>query len=225
MTISSVALLGGTGRLGRSLAVRFAAAGLAVHVGSRDEGRAIAAASALSQRVQTSDTARGEISGHTNAGASSSADVVFITAPYQGLGELLSGLAGNLRGRLVVSTVVPVHLDADSGPQAIDVPEGSAAELIQHAIPHANVIGGFHTVSSAHLGRAPSRTEDVIFTGDDAEAKQTVAALTRRLGGLRPIDGGNLYYSRFTEGLAVLLLSINALANTRAGIQITEVPD
>src|SRR3954451_20615815 len=72
----TLGVLGGTGEQGRGLSRRFAMAGATVLLGSRDVERATAAAVAL-------ESVGGRVKGVTNAEAAS-ADVVFVTVPYDG---------------------------------------------------------------------------------------------------------------------------------------------
>ena len=59
---------------------------------------------------------------------------------------------------------------------------------------------------------------------DRAEDKQAVAAVIRRIPGLRPVDCGRLEMARITEGLTPLIIAINARHKVRAGIRITGLP-
>jgi 8-hydroxy-5-deazaflavin:NADPH oxidoreductase len=69
-----IGLLGGTGKEGRGLALRWARAGHEVVIGSRDEARARACADELSTKAGRA------IAGGDNA-AAASAEVVVVCAP------------------------------------------------------------------------------------------------------------------------------------------------
>jgi 8-hydroxy-5-deazaflavin:NADPH oxidoreductase len=226
-TVQSVGLLGGTGRSGPGLALRFAMAGVRVHIGSRDAAKGIEAAEKVSTRLAAlGREGAGEVTGHTNAEAAALTQTVFVTVPYEGQQALLRELAPALAGRVVVSTVVPMRWDPALGPVAVEVAEGSAAEQAAALAPGARVVAGFHSLSSAVLGNPARRVgSDVIVTGDDAEAKKLVIELAELIGGVRGVDGGPLRYARFSEGLTVLLLSINRVHKAHTGVVITDLPD
>ena len=223
---SAVALVGGTGRSGPGLALRFAMAGVRVHIGSREASRGAEAAERVgAQLAELGRGGAGEVSGHTNADAVARAETVLVTVPYEGQAELLVELAGALDGRVVVSTVVPVRWDRALGPVALAVPEGSAAEQAAALVPGARVAAGFHSLSSSLLVKPEVRIgSDVVVTGDDADAKRVAMELAELIDGVRAVDGGALRYARFSEGLTVLLMSINRVNRAHTGVVITDLP-
>lgn len=79
-----VAIIGGTGTLGSGLAARWAAAGYAIVIGSRDGARAEAAARRLTERPGA-PTARGT----SNGAATVAADVVVLTVPWTSHAQIL----------------------------------------------------------------------------------------------------------------------------------------
>jgi NADPH-dependent F420 reductase len=135
-----VSILGGTGDQGRGLARRFALAGTRVVLGSRDAARAQAAAAELP----------GEVSGADNAGAAAAGDVVIIAVPYDGHRDLLTALAGELAGKVVVDCVNPLGFDKQ-GAYALEVEEGSAAQQALAVLPDSRVVAAFHHVSAVLL--------------------------------------------------------------------------
>ncbi|HEX4564923.1 MAG TPA: NAD(P)-binding domain-containing protein, partial [Solirubrobacteraceae bacterium] len=73
-----VAVIGASGALGFGLAVRFARAGVAVAIGSRDLDRAQETAARAQERV-----AAGTFEAFDNAGAARAADVVILSVPFR----------------------------------------------------------------------------------------------------------------------------------------------
>jgi hypothetical protein len=219
----SVGIVGGTGKLGAALAVRLASAGHTVVIGSRVAARAADVSAALAGEVPTG---AGVISGADNAEACTVDGAVFIAVPYDGLDDIVGGLAGRIGDRTVVSTVVPVGFVKGEGYAAIDVPAGSACQQVAALLPSARVVGALHTLSHVALrDLGTSVDSDVILTGDDQAAKATVARLLAAIDGLRLVDGGALRNSRFVEQLTVLLLSINRRYRRRTGLRITDLDD
>lgn len=223
---SSVALLGGTGRSGPGLALRFAMRGVRVLIGSREADKGVDAAAKVGGLLAEAGLqGAGRVTGHANAEAAELAETTFITVPYEGQDAVLEGLGETLRGRVVVSTVVPMRWDRELGPTGIAVPEGSAAERAAAHLPGARVVAGFHSLSSAVLIKPERPVDaDVIVTGDDGDAKRTAEALAALIEGARPVDGGPLRYARHSEGLTVLLLSINRVHKAHTGVRITDLP-
>jgi len=217
----TVALIGGTGRLGPGLALRLARAGVPVVIGSRDRQRAREKAVALSDRLATAGGGAA-IRGASNPEAAATADLAFLTVPWEAQAALLPKLAGPLSGKIVVSTGVPVRFDLALGPIAMPVAEGSAAEQAAALLAESRMVAGFHTVSSAHLSRLERELdEDVLLCGDDEPAKAEVAEMTGRLPGIRVVDAGRLGNAHHLEQLTVLLLSINRLSGRTVGVHLT----
>ncbi|MCG2623449.1 NADPH-dependent F420 reductase [Arthrobacter sp. I2-34] len=214
-----ISIVGGSGPQGKALAYRFAKAGHTVALGSRSADRSQAAAEEVNNRLEGS----GNVNGMENSDSLQGADVVLLAVPYEGHAELVTSLAGDLAGKVVISCVNPLGFDK-RGPYGLDVPE-SAAEEAQRLAPGAAVVGAFHHLSAPNLwGPAPFLDhEDVLVCGDDAEAKSTAIELARAVTGRDGIDAGALRLARQLEPLTAVLISINKRYKTRSGVQITGV--
>ncbi len=210
---ATIALVGGTGPEGRGLATRFALAGHRVLIGSREAARGVEAAQALA-------TALGRpVEGADNATAVAEAEIVVIVVPYAAHRATLEGLRDALAGKIVVDAVVPVVFDR--GPRPVAVEAGSATEEAAAILPESRVVGAFHNLPAEVL-LDPSQPvdADVLVTGGDAEAKQAVMALAEAIEGVRAVDAGPLRFSRFVEGLTVLLIGINGRYKAHTGVRI-----
>ena len=137
-----IGVLGGTGDQGRGLARRLALAGSRVIIGSRDAGRAVAAAASIGRPPQ--------LTGAANADAARAADVVIAAMPWEGHRELLESLAGVLEGKILIDCVNPLGFDS-RGAYPLEVPEGSAAQQAAAVLPGTRVVGAFHHVSAVLL--------------------------------------------------------------------------
>jgi NADPH-dependent F420 reductase len=211
-----IGILGGTGDQGRGLARRFALAGHRVIIGSRQAERAAAAAEGLGSSLG--------IEGAANAQAARQADIVIVAVPWDGHGELLAALAGDLAGKIVIDCVNPLDFDA-RGCRVLPVPEGSAAEQAAAVLPGSTVVGAFHHVSAVLL-LDPEITEfdlDVLVLGDDRQATDLVQALAARIPGMRGVYAGRLRNCGPVEGLTANLVSINRRYKAHAGIRITDI--
>ena len=215
--VQTIALIGGTGRLGPGLALRFSRGGLPVLIGSRD----LQHAQDVAERV-TALGGGARIRGATNADAAAIGEMAILTVPYEAQAPLLPDLATPLGGKVVVSTTVPVRFDPALGPVAPEVAEGSAAEQVAALLAGSRIVGGFHTVSSAHLSRLDrDLDEDVLLCGDDDDAKAEVGRIAGVIPGVRVVDAGRLGNATHLERLTVLLLSINRLSRRTVGIRLT----
>ena len=222
-TPGTVALIGGTGPEGRGLAARFALAGRRVAIGSRDAARGEAAAAGL-RAALAGRGVPGELRGGANADAVADAEIAIVTVPYEGHAATLASLAAALEGRIVVDAVVPMRFER--GPRPVEAPDGSATEEAARLLPGSRVTGAFHNLSAEALLEtgAPVRA-DILVTGNDAGAKRAVRALAEEIEGVRAVDAGPLRYSRFVEGLTILLVGINGRHRARAHVRIEGLPD
>lgn len=219
----TIALIGGTGPEGRGLAVRFALAGRDVVIGSRDAARGESIAAELRESIAGREGS-GEVRGAANADAVAQAELVVVTVPYEGHAATLADLAGALAGKIVVDAVVPVRFER--GPRPVEVEAGSATEEAAALLPDSRVVGAFHNLSAEILLDPDLPVHaDVLVTGGDEEAKRTVSALAEEIEGVRAVDAGPLRYSRFVEGLTILLIGINIRHRARTHVEISGLPD
>ena len=93
-------------------------------------------------------------------------------------------------------------------------------------LPDARVIGAFHNLSAEVLLEPDTPLDaDVLVTGGDQEAKQTVMALANEIKGARAVDAGPLRYSRFVEGITILLIGVNGRYKAHSGVQVSGLPE
>lgn len=216
-----IAIIGGTGDEGLGLAMRFAAAGQEVVIGSRSAERAAAAAAKVRAQLPNAS-----IDGAENREAARRADVIFISVPYSGQRDTVTALKDEIGNKLVVNIVVPMEF-GQNGARALGVDEGSAAEETKAILgPASRVVSGFHNLSAHELLELGKPLDcDVIICGGDTDSRRQVIELAGLLQGCRGIDGGPLRNSRFVEDITVLLVGINRRYKTQAGIRIVGVPD
>lgn len=221
MTKPTLAVIGGTGEEGSGLALRWAADGYSVLIGSRSRERAVAAAAELRSMLPPEFPAR--ISGDSNAGAAVAADVIILSVPYSSQTGILEQIRAGCQGKTVVSVVVPLKPPRVS--RVWRPPGGSAAEEAQALLgERARVVAAFQNISATHLKELEHTVDcDILVTGDDKAAKQTAIELARAAG-MRGIDAGPLLNSSVSEGLTALLIGINIRNKVKgSGIRITGV--
>ena len=216
----TIAIVGGTGPQGRGLALRFARAGVAVALGSRDGARAASIARELSSRA---DSSYGSIVGLENEAAVNAADeVVFLAVPATAHAPTIVAIKAQLADKILVDLVVPL---AEGNPKAVAMPEeGSATEaaqaLVGDAIP---VVGALHNVSAAILDDLDQPINcDILVCGNNLDAKKKVMELIGRLG-VQTYNCGLAESARCIEALTPILIRLNiskAVPFTHAGIKI-----
>jgi len=210
-----ISILGGTGNMGRGLAVRLALKHEIV-VGSRTLEKAQGIAKNLKNLARGFylSEMEGSIKGALNADSMLGSDIVIVTLPPEVSIPVVEGLSENLTNdQVVVSTVVPMTRkkslfywtpieegDAFSG--------RSAAEAIQEAVDPANVVSAFQTVPATYLSNIDAVLNvDVLIAGDDELALTKVSSLIRDIPNLRPLRVGPLENSKWIESLTPLLLN------------------
>lgn len=216
-------IIGATGALGFGLALRLAAAGIPIAIGSRRPEAAAESAEKLRERLPEA-----EVEGLDNAEAAPRGPIVVLAVPFRAQSETLTNLKQALgEGQILVDATVPVAAAvAGKATRLLGVPQGSAAEQAQEMAPDGvRVVSALHSVGAKHLSDLEQALdEDVLITGDDAEAKRDVAALLGRIEGLRPVDCGPLEAARLVEGLTPLLIRVNSRYKTTAGVKLTGLP-
>jgi 8-hydroxy-5-deazaflavin:NADPH oxidoreductase len=222
--VEPIPIIGGTGALGYGLALRWAAAGVAVVIGSRSAERAGEAAGRLRETVPEAS-----VEGLVNDEAARRGPVVFLTVPFRAQSENLNNLRTALApGQILVDCTVPLAA-AVSGKatRSLGVWQGSAAQQAQEMVPEGvTVIAALHTVSAPVLNEAGHELgEDVLVCGERKDDKARVAALIELIPGLRAVNAGALEMARIVEQLTPLLISINSRYKTHAGIKLTGLPD
>jgi len=210
----NVAIVGGTGNLGSALALRLGAPGVKIIIGSRDAEKAKNAVATLTPKLRA-----GELVGTTNREAVKDADFVVIAVPYEGHAQMVSDLKGQLAGKIVIDTVVPLNKVKPFVP-----PAGSALQEAQQILNgEAPVVGALHNISAVDLGEVEAPLGDVLVCGDDAAAKQRVMEIIQRIGATA-YDAGPASNAYVIEGLTGVIIALNRKYKSKHGsIKITGI--
>lgn len=209
-----IGVIGGTGTLGNALAVRWARAGYAVVLGSRDGAKAQAVAQEIAVRDKVN------ISGGSNSEAAARAEIAVVTVPFGAQDATLAEIRAAVQGKIVVDTTVPLV-----PPKVMRVqlpPEGSAAARAQKLLGEGvRVVSAFHNVAAHKLATDAVVDCDVLVFGDQKEAREPVIALAAAAG-LRGLHGGALANSAAAEALTSVLIFMNRTYSVDgAGLRIT----
>ncbi|OGQ72150.1 MAG: NADPH-dependent F420 reductase [Deltaproteobacteria bacterium RIFCSPLOWO2_12_FULL_60_16] len=210
----NVAIVGGTGSLGSGLALRLAAPGVRVIIGSRDREKAKTVVESLRKSLT-----RGALEGETNQEAVKEAEFVVIAVPYEGHATTVAQLKGQLAGKTVIDAVVPLKKGRPFVPAA-----GSALLEAQQILgDEAPVVGALHNISAVDLQSADAALGDVLVCGDNEAAKQKVMEVIRRIGARR-FDAGPAANAYVIEGLTGVLISLNRKYKSKhASVKVTGI--
>lgn len=214
----TIAVLGGTGKEGSGLAMRWALSGYRVIIGSRDATRAAEKASELNTQLGGD-----YLTGSDNAQAAANANIVVLSVPYDAHSATLESVKTQIQGKILIDITVP---NQPPDIRTVWVPPGNAAALEAQAIAGVGVrvVAALHSISHTKLKKLDTEIEsDVLVCGDDAEAKAETIRLIEALG-MRGIDAGSLKNAVAAESLAAVLIYINKAYGAKgAGIRITGV--
>ena len=214
-----IAIIGGTGPQGQGLALRFARAGVAVALGSRDGKRGAQIANDLNKKLPDGV----KISGMDNASAVAAADeVVILAVPFSAHNATLEALKRDLSGKVLVDIVVPL---SPNDPKIVEMPpEGSATEAAQALPgPEIPVVGALHNVSAATLNNLDHEINcDILVCGNKLDARKKVMDLVNKLG-VTSYNAGAANAARCIEAITPILIRINiskAVPFSHAGLKI-----
>ncbi len=213
-----IAVLGGTGKEGSGLAMRWAMNGYNVIIGSRDGERASTHASEMNAKL-----GKNQAVGMGNPEAATQADLVVLSVPYTAHHATLESVKQQLQGKILIDITVPLQ---PPKVRTVHLPEGKSAALEAQTLlgEGVKVVAAFQNVSSEQLVDPNHVVNcDVLVCGNDAEAKALVIKLVEGTG-MKGVDAGSLANAVAVEALTPVLLWINkAYGVKNSGIRITGI--
>jgi NADPH-dependent F420 reductase len=214
--LPTLAILGGTGAEGSGLATRWARAGYAVIIGSREAAKAEDAAHEIGVKGVT---------GADNHTAAEACDIAILTVPFPAQRDTLAAVRDALQGKILVDVTVPLVPPRVSRVQLPS--EGSAAQIAQGTLgAGVRVVSAFQSVSAHHLKDPDHEIDcDVLVCGDDEDARDRVIDLAAAAG-MRGIHAGPLANAAASEALTSVLIWMNRRYKVpAAGIRLTGLAD
>jgi 8-hydroxy-5-deazaflavin:NADPH oxidoreductase len=216
--LATIAVLGGTGKEGSGLALRWAHKGHKLIIGSRTAERAQEAAAQMNEVLGGSS-----VTGAANPEAAAQADIVVLAVPYAAQQSTVKDVESGLAGKILIDVTVPLMPPKVS---RVQLPNGgSAVEAVQKMLGEGvRVVSAFQNISAHHLTKLDEEIEcDVLVCADDPEAADQVVALAQKIG-LRAWNAGPLCNSVVAEGLTSVLIALNRKYKVPgSGIRITGV--
>jgi len=217
--MTKIAVLGGTGKEGSGLALRWAAAGHVVIIGSREAEKAQRAAADLNKTL-----GKEVVHGMANREAAAQADVVVMTVPYAAHAATIQSVKDLVQGKVFVDVTVP--LDPQNARCAKMPPAGSASVEAQQLLGEGvKVVAAFQNIGAEHLASFDHEIEcDVLVCGNDRDAKKLVIELAQAAR-MMAWDAGPIENAMVVEGLTSVLINLNVRHKVKAsGIRITGMP-
>jgi NADPH-dependent F420 reductase len=214
----TLAILGGTGKEGKGLALRWAKAGYQVLIGSRSYEKATATA----QQILKLLDGNASIGGTTNRDAAKAADIAILTVPYMAHRAILEDIKDVMQGKILVDVTVPI-----SSARGLDLNISSSGSAAQEASAilgeNVQVTSAFQNISYKLLLQEESIPCDVLVTGTSKDARVETLQLVSAAG-FTGWDAGPIENAFVTEGLTRVLIYINKEYGIKnAGIKITGV--
>ena len=172
----------GAGVVAMAVARRTLAQGHQVLIASRSGGPALA--------EKIASLGAGATSGSVSEAAQE--DVVLLAVPWLQVGAVLSGLPP-WQGRILIDTTNP-YIEFEPELKLADLGGIGASTIVAGHAPGARVVKAFNSLKMASFERGPTeagRRRVLFVSGDDVDAKTTVAKLIQSFG-YATIDLGNL---------------------------------
>lgn len=212
---TTIAILGGTGKEGPGLALRWARAGYPIIIGSRQAEKAQVTAAELNKKLGIET-----IVGLENGPAARQAGIAVLTVVQSAHRAALEGLKDDLQGKILVDATARVDFRVPVPPAG-----PSAARIAQDLLGSGvRVVAAFQNVP-AHALKSLDQMIDttVLVCADDLPAAETVIALAQA-GGMQAYYAGGLDNAVVIEGLTSILISVNKYYGIKtASIKLTGV--
>jgi NADPH-dependent F420 reductase len=218
--MTTISIIGGTGKEGKGLAFRWYRAGYDVVIGSRAIGKAEVAISEVKALVQNSS---GSLKAAANDDAAKAGDVIVLTVPFQFHIEMVEFLKPFIEGKILVDVTVPLVPPKVS---MVQMPsEGSAAQQAQIILGDtADVVAAFQNISFENLLSDEIPACDILVCGRKKVSRGIVLELIQNAG-MVGWDAGYLENSVVVEGMTSILIGLNKKYSVKSsGIQITGIP-
>jgi NADPH-dependent F420 reductase len=225
-----IAILGGTGNIGKGFALRWGQKHEII-IGSRDLEKAEAVAVEYNEVLEKYGHVA-SITGTDNRTAAEKADIVVVAIRYSQLGPVMEMIRPFIENKIIISVVVPMEKNMcyiSPGAKHLTVPieskefnseyfcfsmpeSGSAAQEIQKMLPeNAELVAAFHTVPAKKLANLEMELDyDIGVCGNSMYSKEIVFGLVKDISNMRPLDVGPLETAAMVEALTPLLINVAA---------------
>ncbi len=212
----TIAIIGGTGKEGTGLALRWGCAGYKIVIGSRQIDKAKETAERINNELGI-DVA----SGVENLEAAKMGEIVVLTVIQTAHEQVVDNLKEVLNGKILVDATSRVDYRDPRPPESPSAGQRSQ-ELLGAAV---RVVTAFQNVPANLLYKAINQPmdADVMVCSDDIHAAEEVVKLTQAAG-MHGYYAGELNNSIIVEGLTSILISLNKYYKVKnASIRISGI--
>jgi NADPH-dependent F420 reductase len=217
-SLPTIAIIGGTGKEGTGLALRWAYAGYRIVIGSRDVEKARQAAEKIKNQLGI-DT----VCGLENSEAAKRGDICMLTVIQVAHQQIVESLKEFLSGKILVDATSRVDYRDPRPPEP-----PCAAQLAQELLgPAVRVVAAFQNVPAKSLYKLIGQPidADVLVCSDDFQAAEQVVRLAQAAG-MRGFYAGGLANAIVVEGLTSILISLNKYYKSKnASIRIVGISE
>jgi len=132
-------------------------------------------------------------------------EIIILAVPYNNANDAIEQIRAYADGKVVIDVMNSVGSKIDLGISC----RTSTAEETQKKLPKARVVKAFNTVFAQNqsTGRLGNQQLTAFIAGNDAQAKQTVAQLTRDIG-FEPVDCGLLKAARYLDAMGIMIINL-----------------
>lgn len=148
--------------------------------------------------------------GHRNpaetvADAAKWGEVIILAVPHENANDAIEEIRPYADGKIIIDVMNAVGSNWELGISC----NTSSAEETQKKLPKAIVVKAFNTVFARNqsTGKVGKEQISAFIAGDDLNAKQVVAQITRDIG-FDPVDCGPLKAARYLEAMAILIINL-----------------
>ena len=131
-------------------------------------------------------------------------DLIILAVPDENANDAIKAIQPHADGKIVIDVTNAIGEDYGLGISCT-----STAEETQKKLPQAKVVKAFNTVFAPNqsTGKVAGEQLTAFIAGNDLEAKQTVAQLTRDIG-FDPVDCGLLKSARYLDAMGILIIHL-----------------
>lgn len=226
-----IAILG-TGMVGRSIAGKLRDLGHEVTIGTRDVAATLARTEpgVMGTPPYSAWAAdHDDVELTTFAAAAAGADlIVNATAGAASIAALEAAGPPNLAGKVLIDVANPLDFSGGFPPTLFVKDDDSLGEQIQRAFPETKVVKSLSTLSAPLMvnplminpRQLPDGQVTVFLSGNDPQAKETVAGLLRSFGHADVLDLGDISAARGPEMLFPISFRLLAVLGPMFGFKI-----
>ncbi len=211
-----IAIIGGTGKEGTGLALRWGHAGYKIVIGSRHLDKAKQAAERINNELGM-ELARG----FENIEAAKLGEIVVLTVIQTAHDMAVESLKEVLQGKILVDATSRVDFHDPRPPK----PPSAGQQSQEMLGASVRVVAGFQNVPANSLYKSIDQPmdADVLVCSDDIQAAEQVIELAQAAG-MRGYYAGGLKNSIIVEGLTSVLISLNKYYKVKnASIKISGI--